>query len=61
MGGKIDHGKNKGKAPYSFVLSGVNHHRIGSLVPPSGQRPVYSQLYIYDTENEISNRISAVR
>ncbi|KAI9123500.1 hypothetical protein K1719_004800 [Acacia pycnantha] len=60
MGGKIDHSKNNGGGPYSFVMSGMNYHNIGSLLPPEGSRPVYSQLYILDTENEVSNRISAV-
>ncbi|KAI9082311.1 hypothetical protein K1719_035734 [Acacia pycnantha] len=62
MGGRIDHSINsKGGGPYSFVLSGQNHHLIGSLLPPQGNPPVYAQLYIYDIENEVSNRISAVR
>ena len=61
MGGKIDHSKNIDNAPYSFVLSGVNYHHIGSLLPPPGQQPAFSQLYIHDTANEISNRIAAVR
>lgn len=61
MGGKIDHGLNAGHGPYTFVLSGTNYHSIGNLVPPVGQPPVFSQMYIYDTENEVSNRISAVR
>ncbi|KAI9125501.1 hypothetical protein K1719_002919 [Acacia pycnantha] len=61
MGGKIDHSINsKGGGPYSFVLSGQNHHLIGSLLPPQGNPPVYAQLYIYDIENEVSNRISIV-
>ncbi|KAI9111319.1 hypothetical protein K1719_017731 [Acacia pycnantha] len=61
MGGRIDHSINsKGGGPYSFVLSGQNHHLIGSLLPPQGNPPVYAQLYIYDTENEVSNRISTV-
>ncbi|KAI9074208.1 hypothetical protein K1719_043832 [Acacia pycnantha] len=38
-----------------------NHHFIGSLLPPEGNPPVYAQLYIYDTDNEVSNRISTVR
>lgn len=62
MGGKIDHSINsRGGGPYSFVLSGQNHHLIGSLLPPPGNPPVYAQLYIYDTDNEVSNRISSVR
>ncbi|KAI9084871.1 hypothetical protein K1719_033277 [Acacia pycnantha] len=61
MGGRIDHSINsKGGGSYSFVLSGQNHHLIGSLFPPQGNPPVYAQLYIYDTENEVSNRISTV-
>ncbi|XP_072058243.1 uncharacterized protein [Arachis hypogaea] len=43
--------------PLQFIVSGQNYHRIGSLVPIEGQRPKFAQLYIYDTENEVSNRI----
>ncbi|KAI9107330.1 hypothetical protein K1719_021718 [Acacia pycnantha] len=41
-------------------LKGQNHHLIGSLLPTQGNPPVYAQPYIYNTENEISNRISTV-
>lgn len=61
MGGKINHSINNGQGPYSFVLSGVNYHSIGDLLPSNNQSPVFSQLYIHDTDNEIDNRISAVR
>ena len=60
MGGKICDVNKHGGGPYSYVLAGVNHHRIGSLLPPKGMKPVFSQLYIHDTANEIENRISAV-
>ncbi|XP_028768731.1 uncharacterized protein LOC114726322 [Neltuma alba] len=60
MGEKVDHSKNCGGGPYTYVLFGMNYHKIGSLLSPQGAKPVYSQLYIYDTDNEISNRISAV-
>ncbi|XP_020080111.1 uncharacterized protein LOC109703807 [Ananas comosus] len=33
---------------------------MGSLLPADGHRPKFAQLYIYDTENEISNRIRAL-
>ncbi|KAK9074064.1 hypothetical protein SSX86_006661 [Deinandra increscens subsp. villosa] len=56
MGGKIDNSVNKGKGPYCFRLSGENYHTIGSLLPQSGEEPKFSQLYIYDTENEVTNR-----
>ena len=62
MGGKIDTSLNKkGGGPYTFVLSGQNYHYLGSLLPKNGSPPIYSQLYIYDTENEVQNRINVIR
>ncbi|XP_076881935.1 uncharacterized protein LOC143530216 [Bidens hawaiensis] len=56
IGGKIDHSINRGNAPYTFRLSGENYHFLGSLLPLQGHKPQFSQLYIYDMENEVSNR-----
>ncbi|KAK4278627.1 hypothetical protein QN277_016450 [Acacia crassicarpa] len=58
MGGKVNHSINvSGGGPYSFVLSNQNHHLIGSLLLTSGNPPVYTQLYIYNTDNEkITNK-----
>lgn len=56
MGGKVDSSINRGNAPYVFRLSGQNYHITGSLLPEDGAKPKFSQLYIYDTENEVSNR-----
>lgn len=61
MGGKVDHSVNKGKGPYCFRLHGQNYHRHGSLLPKEGSSAKFSQLYIYDTENEVKNRIDALR
>lgn len=61
MGGKIDKSLNNGSAPPVFRLCGQNYHRIGSLMPDEGDTPKFAQLYIYDTQNEISNRICSVR
>lgn len=58
MGAKINESINDGRAPYVFKISGQVYHRIGSLLPPQGHRPEYAQLYIFDTEHEISNRIN---
>ncbi len=58
MGAKINESINDGRAPYVFKISGQVCHRIGSLLPPQGHRPEYAQLYIFDTEHEISNRIN---
>lgn len=59
-GGIVDKEINSGNAPYCYRLNGQNHHRIGSLHPNDGQTPKFCQLYIYDTENEVENRISAL-
>jgi len=60
MGGKIDNEMNSGKAPPIFVMNGENYHQIGSLLPEPGKDPRFSQLYIYDTDNEINNRMRSV-
>ncbi|XP_024965736.1 uncharacterized protein LOC112505932 [Cynara cardunculus var. scolymus] len=59
MGGKIDTSINSGNAPYIYMLNGQNYHRMGSLLPADGRKPKFSQLYIYDTENEVSHRHSS--
>ncbi|XP_035836064.1 uncharacterized protein LOC110888803 [Helianthus annuus] len=56
MGGKVDTKINKGNAPFVYRISGQNARSMGSLLPKHGSQPKFSQLYIYDTENELSNR-----
>ncbi|XP_076959697.1 uncharacterized protein LOC143635851 [Bidens hawaiensis] len=56
MRGKIDTTINRGKGPFVFRLSGQNYHSIGSLQPEPGRKAKFSQLYIYDTDNELTNR-----
>ncbi|XP_074347408.1 uncharacterized protein LOC141686262 [Apium graveolens] len=57
-GGRVDHTINRGRAPYCFKVRGQNLHFIGSLLPEDGDNPKYCQLYIYDKENELSNRMN---
>jgi hypothetical protein len=61
MGGTINNTINDGKSPPMFVMNGENYHQIGSLLPLPGRQPKFAQLYIYDTDNEISNRMASVR
>ncbi|KAL4306956.1 hypothetical protein AHAS_Ahas16G0230100 [Arachis hypogaea] len=61
MAGKVDHSINKGGAPPIFCIGGQNCHRIGSLLPLESKKPKFAQLYIYDTENEITNRMESFR
>ncbi|XP_050225551.1 uncharacterized protein LOC126675026 [Mercurialis annua] len=59
-GGRIDYDINKKPGPYVFRICGQNHHVIGSLLPDDGQRPKFAQLYVFDTTNEIANRLSCI-
>ena len=43
--------------PYVFKVSGQIYHSIGKLCPNERTRPRFLQLYIYDTENEVRNRL----
>jgi hypothetical protein len=61
LGGKVESRINDGAGPPHFVISGQNYHRIGSLLPIDGQPPKFAQLYIYDTQNEVNNRLSYFR
>ncbi|XP_012847965.1 PREDICTED: uncharacterized protein LOC105967922 [Erythranthe guttata] len=60
LGGKVQTSINNGSGPYTFLFNGQNYHLLGSLLPEEGIRPKFAQLYIFDTENEIQNRIDAV-
>ncbi|XP_072060370.1 uncharacterized protein [Arachis hypogaea] len=60
MAEKIDSGVNNGTDLPIFKLGDQNYHSIGSLLPPDSLRPTFAQLYIYDTENEIDNRIGTL-
>jgi len=60
MGGNIDKKINDGEGPYVFRVNGQIHHRIGSLLPLPDNCPKFAELYIFDTKNEISNRIRAL-
>ncbi|KAL7139442.1 hypothetical protein ABFS83_09G051100 [Erythranthe nasuta] len=61
FGRKIHTTINRGSGPYTFLFHGQNYHLMGSLLPDEGSRPKFAQLYIFDTENEVKNRMDAVR
>jgi len=61
VGGEIETRINRGLGPSHFVISDQNYHRIGSILPVEGERPKFCQLYIYDTKNELSNRLAHFR
>ncbi|KAH1209852.1 hypothetical protein GmHk_15G044264 [Glycine max] len=55
---KFDKSYNTGKGPPTFRIHGQTHHLIRSLLPMPNNPPNFAQLYIYDTDNEIINRLS---
>ncbi|KAG7537158.1 Helitron helicase-like domain [Arabidopsis suecica] len=60
MGAQIDHSVTYATGPPVFRIHGQVFHRIGSLLPMPGQHPKFLQMYIIDTENEVSNRINTM-
>lgn len=60
-GAKLDKSINNGRGPPTIRIQGQPCHRIGSMLPMPGQQPKFAQLYIYDTENEIQNRLHGLR
>ncbi|GJQ95107.1 hypothetical protein Tco_0006246 [Tanacetum coccineum] len=57
FGDKVDDSVNNGSGPYVFKVAGQISHWMGSLCPPSDQNTRFLQMYIYDTNNEVSNRL----
>ncbi|CAN0925698.1 ATP-dependent DNA helicase PIF1 [Linum grandiflorum] len=60
FGAKFDPRLLNSRGPYSLVLSGENYHYMGSLLPPEGQPPRYSQLYLHDPACEVADRMSSI-
>ncbi|GJV43479.1 hypothetical protein Tco_1428015 [Tanacetum coccineum] len=46
-----------GRGPYVFKVSGQIYHWIVSLCPEEGHDLRFLQLYIYDTQEEVANRM----
>ncbi|KAF1872726.1 hypothetical protein Lal_00016563 [Lupinus albus] len=46
-----------GRGIYTFRTQGSIYHNIGRLHPNEGDRPRFMQLYIYDTDHELQNRM----
>ncbi|CAK8569863.1 unnamed protein product [Lathyrus sativus] len=60
-GAKLDNRFNNGGGPLTLRIQGQSCHHIGSLIPPEGQPPKFAQLYIFDTDNEVHNRMQGLR
>jgi len=61
IGIRLDKSINDSRGPPTIRIQGQPCHRIGSLLLIPGKEPKFAQLYIFDTENEVQNRINAMR
>ncbi|XP_061347670.1 uncharacterized protein LOC133293150 [Gastrolobium bilobum] len=61
FGGKVDGSVNDGSGPYCFRVGGQVYHAMGSFLPLDFHTPKFAQLYIYDIENEVENRLGFLR
>nr|GEX00343.1 DNA helicase [Tanacetum cinerariifolium] len=57
FGEKVGELINREMGPYVFKISGQIYHWIGSLCLEDGDHPRFLQMYIYDTDNEVKNRM----
>ena len=58
LGVEVDNSVNEGGGgPPTFRVHGELCHRLGSLLPHHGDRPVYAQLYIYDPREALKHRM----
>jgi hypothetical protein len=57
-GMKFDKNFKGKKGPPVLRLMGQPCHRMGSMLPKPGEAPKFAQLYIYDTDNEVNNRMN---
>ena len=53
----VDHSVNSRPRSYVFKVNGYCHHFMGSLLPMDNKGPKFAQLYIFDTDNEVFNRL----
>ena len=58
MGANVDQLVNRQSHPYVFKINRHCHHLMGSLLSSNENAPKFTQLYIYDVANEVSNQMS---
>ena len=61
IGDKADASVNHGSSPYVYRINGHNYHLLESLSSQASDNLKFAQLYIYDIDHEILNRIQAIR
>ena len=51
---KIDNSVTRQSGPYCFKIQGELHHLTGALLPHGDQTPIYAQIYILDTAEQLN-------
>ena len=51
---KINNSVTRQSGPYCFKIQGELHHLTGALLPHSDQTPIYAQIYILDTAEQLN-------
>jgi len=56
VGVKIDNSVTRQSGSYCFKIQGELHHLTGALLPHGDQTPIYAQIYILDTAEQLNVR-----
>ena len=59
FGANVDKDVNDSHGPYVFKILCQISRKIGSLSPDPAKGPRFLQLYLFDIENEVQNRLRA--
>ncbi|OMO79424.1 ATP-dependent DNA helicase PIF1 [Corchorus olitorius] len=57
MGAMIDTNVNKRGKPFIYKINDTNYHKMGSLLSGTNGKVKFTQLYFFDTKNEVKNRL----
>ncbi|KAK1402506.1 hypothetical protein POM88_002111 [Heracleum sosnowskyi] len=58
VGANVDREINNGGGPYVYRISGEVYHQIGSLHPEGSKKAVFSQIYMYDNQQQLEERLN---
>ena len=53
---RIDNSVTRQSGPYCFKIQRELHHLTGALLPHGDQTPIYTQIYILDTAEQLNVR-----
>jgi len=56
VGVKINNSVTRQSGPYCFKIQGELHHFTSALLPHGDQTPIYAQIYILDTVEQLNVR-----